>query len=323
MEKSIVFLITFALSFVLTACTVCLLIPVLKRLKVGQRILEIGPEWHKNKEGTPTMGGLAFLFSVTLVSIAAALWLGEDAVVTALVLTYALLCGLIGVVDDLKKLRMKRNEGLTALQKLALQLVFSALFTVLLRRFGVTDTSVYVPFYGGYFDLGPWYYLFSILFLTGFGNAVNLTDGLDGLCSGVTATAAVSIAALALKNESVYASVISFALVGACVGFLVFNIHPARVFMGDTGSLFLGGAVSGLVLALGDPLILFFVGAVYVIEAASVVIQVLYFKLTGKRLFLMAPIHHHFEKKGMSENTINALFIAITAAFGGVCYFVW
>ena len=317
------FLITFIISFVLTAVILYFLIPVLKKMRVGQRILDIGPDWHKAKEGTPTMGGAAFLFSASVLAFVASLVIGEGAEKVSAVVLYSVLCGLIGITDDLKKLRMKRNEGLSAGGKFLLQLLVSGAFILVLRRLGLVSTEIYLPFYGKNIDLGWFYYLFAMLFLTGFGNAVNLTDGLDGLCASVTGTLMLYIALLGMKNGESAAVIISLAVLGGCLGFLLFNFHPAKVFMGDTGSLFLGAAVSGTALMSGDPLLIFVLGAVYVLEAASVIIQVLYFKLTGKRFFLMAPLHHHLEKKGMTENGIVALFVVITAVMGSICYFFW
>lgn len=316
-------LITFIISFVLTAVILYFLIPVLKKMRVGQRILDIGPDWHKAKEGTPTMGGAAFLFSASVLAFVASLVIGEGAEKVSAVVLYSVLCGLIGITDDLKKLRMKRNEGLSAGGKFLLQLLVSGAFILVLRRLGLVSTEIYLPFYGKNIDLGWFYYLFAMLFLTGFGNAVNLTDGLDGLCASVTGTLMLYIALLGMKNGESAAVIISLAVLGGCLGFLLFNFHPAKVFMGDTGSLFLGAAVSGTALMSGDPLLIFVLGAVYVLEAASVIIQVLYFKLAGKRFFLMAPFHHHLERKGLSENGIVALFVTVTAVMGALCYFFW
>lgn len=317
------FLITFIISFVLTAVILYFLIPVLKKMRVGQRILDIGPDWHKAKEGTPTMGGAAFLFSASVLAFVASLVIGEGAEKVSAVVLYSVLCGLIGITDDLKKLRMKRNEGLSAGGKFLLQLLVSGAFILVLRRLGLVSTEIYLPFYGKNIDLGWFYYLFAMLFLTGFGNAVNLTDGLDGLCASVTGMLMLFLALLGMKNGESAAVIISLAVLGGCLGFLLFNFHPAKVFMGDTGSLFLGAAVSGTALMSGDPLLIFVLGAVYVLEAASVIIQVLHFKLTGKRFFLMAPFHHHLERKGLSENGIVALFVTVTAVMGALCYFFW
>ncbi len=323
MIDRIMLLGAFVASFAVSAVILYFLIPVLRRMKVGQRILDIGPEWHKAKEGTPTMGGIAFLLAASLCAIVAAAFLGEEIKKVTVVVVYAVLCGFIGITDDLKKLKMKRNEGLSAGGKFALQILVSGAFILFLRRLGLVNTEIYIPFYGKSFELGWFYYIFAMLFLTGFGNAVNLTDGLDGLCGSVTGTLMLFLALFGLKTGDMSSVITSICVLGGCLGFLVFNFHPARVFMGDTGSLFLGAAVSGTALATGDPLIIFIIGAVYVLEAASVIIQVLYFKLTGKRFFLMAPFHHHLEKKGMSENSINALFVAITAAMGVFCYYFW
>lgn len=323
MENRMMLLGAFAASFTLTAVILHFLIPVLRRMKVGQRILDIGPEWHKAKEGTPTMGGIAFLFSVCICAIVTAALFGEEVKRVASVIVYSALCGLIGITDDLKKLKMKRNEGLSAGAKFALQLLVSGAFIFVLRRYGLVDTAIYVPFYGREVELGWLYYLFAVLFLTGFGNAVNLTDGLDGLCTSVTGTLMMFLALICIRTGDTASVIISLCVLGGCLGFLIFNFHPARVFMGDTGSLFLGAAVSGTALAAGDPLLIFILGLVYALEAASVIIQVLYFKLTGKRFFLMAPLHHHFEKKGMSENAINVLFVAVTAVVGAFCYYFW
>lgn len=323
MGNRIMLLGAFAASFALTAAILYFLIPVLRKMKVGQRILDIGPEWHKAKEGTPTMGGIAFLLSASVCALVTAALLGEEIKRVAAVIVYAVLCGLIGITDDAKKLRMRRNEGLSAGGKFALQLLVSGAFIFILRRYGLVNTEIYVPFYGKNIDLCWFYYLFAMLFLTGFGNAVNLTDGLDGLCTSVTGTLMFFLALLGIKTGDTASVITSICVLGGCLGFLIFNFHPAKVFMGDTGSLFLGAVVSGTALAAGDPLLIFILGAVYVSEAASVIIQVLYFKLTGKRFFLMAPLHHHLEKKKMSENAINALFVAVTAVMGAFCYYFW
>ena len=202
-----------------------------------------------------------------------------------------------------------------------MQLLISLAYVILLIRLGAADTSLYIPFLGRTFELGVLWYPFALLFLTGFGNAVNLTDGIDGLCGSVSAAAAVFFTAYCLMEGAVGGTVISSALFGGCLGFLVYNIHPARVFMGDTGSLFLGGLISGTALALKNPLLLFFVGIVYLLEAASVVIQVIFFKFTGKRVFLMAPLHHHFEKKGLSEGKITLLAVLLTVLFSLIAFF--
>lgn len=321
MEKYLVTLLPTLLSFVGTAITLRFLIPVLKSRKMGQKILDIGPRWHKDKEGTPTMGGIAFLVFITLTSVGLLLYLFfigniEKNVFYGMLLTviYADLNGLIGITDDLRKFKKQKNEGLTAAEKYILQLSTAVLYIFALVRLSAATTSIYLPFLGRSFDLKIFWYLFAILFLTGFCNAVNLTDGIDGLCGSVSATAAVFFAAYTVNVGNFGGTVLSSALFGGMLGFLVYNLHPAKVFMGDTGSLFIGALISGISLTLGNPLILFLVGIIYLLEAASVIIQVLFYKLTGKRVFLMAPLHHHFEKKGMSEGKITLASVLITLA---------
>ncbi len=312
-------LISFALTFILTVVLEKLLIPVLARLKMGQKILEIGPSWHMSKQGTPTMGGLAFLLSVTAVSLIFGLVGGVSAglVLTAL---FALANGLIGAFDDLMKLRKKQNEGLSAAAKFFLQLAAASVYLVLLSSFEIVNTELYIPFVKTSVDIGRLYYPFALLVLTGFGNAVNLTDGLDGLCSSVTASVMLYFAFTCIALGNFDGSVISLAVLGGVLAFLIFNFHPAKVFMGDTGSLFLGSSVAGVALISGKNTAIFIVGAVYLAEASSVILQVLYYKATKKRLFLMAPIHHHFEKKGICEVRITLMFTAVTLLLVGISH---
>ncbi len=324
--------ITYALSLVLTfGITVIVsrwLIPVLKSHKMGQKILDIGPRWHKSKEGTPTMGGLAFLAASVLVGAAAIVSVSlresfSAALPLLLTLAYGLLNGLIGIIDDSAKLRHKQNEGLTAWQKYVLQLLAAALYLVALIRFTGLDTTLRIPFTDISVELGWGYYVLAMLLLTGVVNSVNLTDGIDGLCSSVTLIVGVffSLAGfLLLGNEGL--SVIGALLIGSAAGFLVYNFYPARVFMGDTGSLFFGGLVVGGAFLTGSPLVVVLCGIIYVAETLSVILQVLYFKLThGKRLFRMSPIHHHFEKCGWSETRIVIIFSIVTALGCAAAYF--
>jgi len=313
----------FVISFLLTAGILKYLIPVLKSKKMGQRILDIGPRWHKDKEGTPTMGGIAFIVTVTAVSIAFAyiLPLGEQLrYAVCVTVGYAFLSGLIGVTDDLRKLMKKQNEGLKAHEKFLLQLAVSAVYLVLISKLGIASTVIYIPFIKLTADIGVAYYIVALVFLVGFSNAVNLTDGLDGLCTGVTAIVAVFFSVFADHTENEALRLVSLSVLGGGCGFLLYNFHPAKVFMGDTGSLFLGAAVCGMAFLSFEPLILFFVGIVYLIEAVSVVLQVGYYKLSGKRLFLMAPYHHHLEKKGLREVSITVLAVVVTALFSAVAY---
>ena len=331
MYDVILYIAALVLTFVLTAVISHKLIPVLKSKKMGQKILEIGPRWHKSKEGTPTMGGIAFIAATVIVailaSIASAVW-GDIKTVWPFiyVLLYGVLNGLIGVIDDSAKLRKKQNEGLTARQKYLLQLGAAALFLILMSLTGIVNTTLYIPFIGVTWDLGFFYYVIALLLLTGMVNSVNLTDGIDGLASGITLVVGIffSVVAFFAIQAAPFASGLSLigaTLIGGTLGFLVYNFYPARVFMGDTGSLYLGGMVVGAAFLLGNPLIVVVCGIVYICETASVMLQVAYFKMThGKRLFRMAPIHHHFEQCGWSEVKIVSVFTAVTAL---ACLAAW
>lgn len=318
-ESHILFIITFVCVFALTALFTRMIIPKLKSMKLGQTILEIGPRWHKNKEGTPTMGGLAFI-SATLIVIAAIIFPVikiTGAVPTKLIISviFAVLNGAIGVVDDMTKFKHHKNEGLTAAQKYLLQLAVSGLYLFAMTYFTGLTTRLHIPFTDFSVELGFVYYVFALLILTGIINSVNLTDGIDGLASSVTMTASAAFAVLAFFASDMEAAMLSAATIGACLGFLTYNFYPARIFMGDTGSLFLGGSVCALAFMLDDPLIVILIGIIYVIESLSVIIQVTSFKLTGKRVFKMSPIHHHFEKCGWSEIKIVSVFSLVTALF--------
>ena len=312
-----------------TAFFLKLLIPTLRRLRIGQRILADGPVWHKKKEGTPTMGGVAFDAVIPLVfaafSMLLALTDGFSSVLNSpafWVTVYALGCGLCGMVDDLFKLRRRENKGLSAIQKYLALLFVTVVFLFGMNRFCGLGTSLYIPFVHVNVDLGIFFWIFAVILLTGTVNAVNLTDGVDGLCGSVTAAVLLFFFAISLFYEKTSLTLLSAVGFGGCMGFLVFNLHPAAVFMGDTGSLFLGALVSGLAFALGSPLCLFIVGFVYMLEALSVILQVVAFKTTGKRLFKMSPFHHHLEKCGWSENRIVGVFTALTAILGTV-YFIF
>ena len=330
-SRVILFLLTLVLTCGGTVLISRRLIPYLKSKKMGQKILDIGPRWHKSKEGTPTMGGLAFLAAsaiavLVIAAIAPVCCNVKQLLPFFIVYGYGLLNGLIGIIDDRAKLRKKQNEGLTAPQKYLLQLIAAALFLIALTLAGCISTSLYIPFTGRTVELGFFYYVIALLLLTGVVNAVNLTDGIDGLASSVTFVVGLFFAVVSYfffesDLASISLSLVSAVLIGATLGFLVYNFYPARVFMGDTGSLFLGGLVIGGAFLTGAPLVVILCGIVYICEAASVILQVGYFKLThGKRLFLMAPIHHHFEKCGWSEVKIVSVFSVITAVF---CVIAW
>ena len=290
------------------------MIPVLKSKKVGQKILEIGPRWHMSKSGTPTMGGICFISAMIVVSAVALILNRKDALPFVFAMGLGLLNALIGLVDDYTKLIKKQNEVLLAWQKFGLQLIAAALYLVAMTLWGGMTTVLELPFTEFSIDLGIVYYVVAIILITGVVNSVNLTDGIDGLASSVTLVVGGFLAACAFRLEMRSLSLIGALLIGGMIGFLVYNFHPARVFMGDTGSLFLGGILVGAAFALGEPLIILVAGLVYVIETASVMLQVSVFKLSGrkKRLFRMAPIHHHFEQCGWSENKVVAVFSAAT-----------
>lgn len=315
-----------ALVFILTVAALRVLIPKLRSMKMGQKILDIGPRWHKSKEGTPTMGGIAFAVPVTVVTVLAlviAPMLGIDIPTAPVLLTLLLAAGngAIGVIDDLTKFRKKQNEGLTAPQKYALQLAMAGAFLALLRLYGTPDTAVAIPFTDIKLELGWFYYVFALIFITGIINSVNLTDGIDGLASSVTFVVAAFLSVLGFTYAKQDAALLGGVTVGATLGFLVYNFYPARVFMGDTGSLFLGGIVAGAAFVIDSPLCIAIAGIVYICEAMSDIIQVGVYKLTHKRVFKMAPIHHHFEKCGWSEKKIVFVFSAVTLLASAAAYF--
>ena len=302
----------FLLSFAVTVIIVPLLIPYLKRLKFGQEILEIGPSWHKKKEGTPTMGGLAFIAG-TAAAGAAALFIKFDLRLLMMILT-SLGFGLVGFTDDYIKVVKKRNLGLTARQKFLLQAILAVIYVVVLRQTGNLDNHIVIPFMKGTVEINRFLYVLLVLFVVmGTVNAVNLTDGIDGLASGITAVVLLFFTAVSVLLSDLSGAWYALAVLGGCLAFLIFNKYPARVFMGDTGSLFLGGSLSVLAVGLKMPLVLIIVGFVYLFETLSVIIQVTSFKLTGKRVFKMTPIHHHFEMCGWKEKKIVGVFTAVTA----------
>ncbi len=301
----VIYILIFVFTLTTTAFTVSKLIPVFKR-NAKQPIYEGGPSWHMKKSGTPTMGGIGFLIPVTLVGFLLCIPLhmygNEDGALSLFLSTlFALLNASIGLLDDLTKLRHKENKGLSAKEKFFLQLTAVVLF--LSARAAFTEVQTSVRFFFGTVELGIFYYFITGFILLGIINSANLTDGIDGLASGVAFAAAISVFYASYMTSS-EGAVLSSALIGATVGFLLFNIHPAKIFMGDTGSLFLGSVVASSALSLGNPFILLGIGGVYVIEGTSVVIQVLVYKLTGKRVFKMSPLHHHLEKSGFGENKI-------------------
>ncbi len=296
------------------------LLPVLHALKAGQAIREIGPTWHNNKAGTPMMGGLMFIAASIVCLLANLPFMTDHTVFYVLLL--GLCFGFIGFLDDFTKVRHHRNLGLTSLQKAMLQMAVSAVFLYAMYRSGSMNTHLYVPFFNVSFQLHPIVYIFFAMFvMVGCVNSVNLTDGVDGLSSSVTLPVMVFFTAASVALGRNDLALLPASLVGGLLAYLHFNWHPAKVFMGDTGSLFLGGVVCTMSFALDMPLILILVGFVYICEAMSDILQVGYFKLThGKRLFKMAPIHHHFEKCGWKEERIVLTFSAVSAV---MCLLAW
>lgn len=331
MNTTVALIMAGIIAFAVTALLGYVFIPYLHKLKFGQTILDIGPKWHKNKQGTPTMGGIMFIIATVLAVVATFATdkimggdlIGGDNLVKEGFYTrfwagliMALGFALVGFLDDYIKVVKKRNLGLTVIQKTVMQLliIFGYLFSM--RMAG--DVRMFIPFVGNV-SMGWFYWIFGLCVIYGAINAVNFTDGIDGLCSSVTVTAAASFIVIAFMRKNMGAGLLSSALLGGCAGFLVWNRNPAKVFMGDTGSMFLGGMVVAISYCLECPLILLLTGIVYVIEAMSDVIQIGYFKLThGKRIFKMAPIHHHFEMSGWKENKIVVVFSLVNIIGGAL-----
>ncbi len=298
-------LIAFGISVVLSP----IMIPFLKKLKFGQFVRDDGPESHLKKSGTPTMGGLIILCSIVIT----ALFYVKSNPMILPVLFVTLGFGLVGFLDDYIKVVMKRSMGLRAWQKMAGQFVITAVFAYYLANYTDLGTAVLVPFAKGYeLDLGFWFYPFLFFVVIGTVNGTNFTDGLDGLLSSITVLTATFFTVVAIGMESGLHP-ITCAAVGALLGFLVFNVYPAKVFMGDTGSLALGGLIAATAIMLKMPIYIVIVGFIYLFEVISVMIQVVWFKKTGKRVFKMAPIHHHFELCGWPETKVVAIFSIVTA----------
>ena len=315
-------IITCIVSFVLSAVGGKFLIPALRALHVGQSIREVGPTWHNSKAGTPMMGGLMFIFGTILCLVGNFPAMSDDS--PFYVLALALCFGLIGFVDDYRKVRQHQNEGLTAKQKFVLQLLAAVVFLCLMRYEGLLTNDLYIPFVNVTLTVN-WivYLIFAAFVIVGCVNSVNLTDGIDGLASSVTAVVMAFFMGTAMIWKFTTLGIFSSALCGSLLGFYaLYNRHPAKCFMGDTGSLFLGGAVAALAFAFDMPLVLIPVGIIYILETLSDIIQVGYFKAThGKRFFKMAPLHHHLERCGWSEVKIVTVFVSITAVFCLLAYY--
>ncbi len=313
-------IVTAVVGCVLSGLLGFLLLPVLRALKAGQSIREIGPTWHNYKAGTPMMGGLMFIFAAIICLLLNIPFMEEYAVF--FVLGVSLCFGFVGFLDDYAKLKKKQNEGLTSIQKFLLQLAVSAVFLYAMYKTGAMNCTLHIPFFNVSFSLPPLVYIaFAMFIMVGCDNAVNLTDGVDGLSSSVTIPVMVFFAAAAIAKGKWDLALLPACLTGGLIAYLFYNWHPAKVFMGDTGSLFLGGVVCALAFALDMPLILILVGFVYICETLSVILQVSYFKLThGKRLFKMSPIHHHFEMCGWKEEKIVLTFAGVSAL---MCILAW
>ena len=312
--------VTAAVAAVLTGVIGYFLLPVLRALKAGQSLRNIGPTWHNNKAGTPLMGGLMFI-SAAILCLLGHLFTTEE-YSAFYVLALGLCFGLVGFLDDFCKVKYKRDLGLTAIQKAMLQMAVSAVYLYVLYRQNIMSSTIWIPFINVSFYLHPIVYIFFAMFvMVGCVNAVNLTDGIDGLSSSVTIPVMVFFAATAVSVGRFDLALLPAAMVGGLIAYLFYNWHPAKVFMGDTGSLFMGGLVCGLAFALDMPLILVLVGFVYIVETVSDIIQVFYFKAThGKRFFKMAPIHHHFEMCGWKEVKIVLVFSGVSAL---MCLLAW
>ncbi len=315
---------TIIMAFLISVLLSPIFIPFLRRLKFGQSIREEGPKSHQKKSGTPTMGGIMILFSIIITTIVMTGKFSEPTVKTYLLLLVTIGFGLLGFLDDFIKVALKRNLGLTSKQKLLGQIIISVIFYLVYRQSGFS-TEISIPFTNTTIELGWFFVLFIIFWLVGFSNAVNLTDGLDGLVSGTAAIAFGAFAVLAWNQSQMEIAIFSVAIVGAVLGFLVFNAHPAKVFMGDTGSLALGGAIAAISILTKLEILLIIIGGVFVIETLSVILQVASFKTTGKRIFRMSPLHHHYELAGWSEWRVVVTFWSVGLIFAilGIYIEVW
>ena len=312
--ETISLIITFIVSIILGI----IIIPILRKLKVGQIERDDGPKSHLKKQGTPTMGGIIIIIAMVLVAIGICIYFTINGQITIAykilpVLLLTLGFGMIGFIDDFKKLVLKNTKGLKPSYKMLGLLIISVAYVIYLIYVLKIRTQTYIPIWKQYIDLPIYLYIpFAILVILGTTNAVNLTDGIDGLASSVSAIILTCLTVIGIMFGQPEISVFGSIVIGAVLGFLMFNLHPAKVFMGDTGSLLLGGVISAIALYLKMPLLLLLIAIIPVIETISVIIQVVYFKKTGKRVFKMTPIHHHFELSGWTENKVVVIFSVIT-----------
>ena len=305
-------------SFIVTVILALIIIPILRKIKIGQIEREDGPESHFKKQGTPTMGGIIFMISIILCVTGVYIYLhavGQTQIAQNLL---PMLCltigfGIIGFIDDYKKLVLQNTKGLRPSHKMLGLLIISVAYTLFIVNFSNVGTETFIPFVKKYVELPLALYIpFAIIVILATTNAINLTDGIDGLSSSVSSIIIACLTAIAVTQGKTEVIIFGSVVIGSILGFLMFNLHPAKVFMGDTGSLFLGGVISGLALYLKMPLLLLIIALIPILETLSVIIQVVYFKKTGNRFFKMAPLHHHFELSGWSENKVVIIFAVIT-----------
>ena len=310
MTKQIIYLV---ISFILTAILGKIVIPILKKLKVGQSERLDGPRAHLKKQGTPTMGGIMMIISIIVMTIVYYIIDGKDIVSIIAIALASIGFGIVGFIDDFKKVVLKNTEGLNPKLKMLGLLIISVIYTMFLINYANIGTEIIIPFINYNLLLPIWIYIpFTIFVMLAATNAVNLTDGVDGLSGSVSAIRKTAISIIAIKMGYESISVFGAIVVGCCAGFLIYNFYKAKVMMGDTGSLLLGGVISSMTIYLKLPLILIIVAIIPLLETLSVIMQVLYFRKTGKRLFRMSPLHHHFELSGWRENKVVAVFSLIT-----------
>ena len=309
-------------AFFLTVLMLPRLIKYLHELKFGQAIREEGPQSHMHKKGTPTMGGISFIISI-IISLVIAMFLDSENMKYYFLFIYTTISfSIIGYIDDMLIVVKKKNDGLAPRKKLMLQILFSVIFYVLVTFIYKDINYIHIPVFDYKLNISYLYLIFVVFWQTGFSNAVNLTDGLDGLATSVTIITTSTFALLAYKENNFPVLVFCLTIVGALIGFLLFNRNPAKIFMGDTGSLALGGILAAISVILHKEIVFLFIGLVYILETLSVIIQVAYFKKTGKRIFKMSPLHHHFELSGYGEVKTVYIFVTITVISSVIGYFI-
>ncbi|WP_448913172.1 phospho-N-acetylmuramoyl-pentapeptide-transferase [Gemella sp.] len=310
------------IAFFLTVLMLPRLIKYLHELKFGQAIREEGPQSHMHKKGTPTMGGISFIIAI-VISLIVAMFLDSSNIKYYVLFIYTTISfSIIGYIDDMLIVVKKKNDGLAPRKKLMLQIIFSVIFYILVTFIYKDVNYIHIPVFDYNLNISYFYIIFLVFWQTGFSNAVNLTDGLDGLATSVTIITTSTFALLSYKENNFPVLVFCLTIVGALIGFLLFNRNPAKIFMGDTGSLALGGILAAISVILHKEVAFLFIGLVYILETLSVIIQVAYFKKTGKRIFKMSPLHHHFELSGYGEVKTVYIFVVIAVISSAIGYFV-